>query len=45
MVPTPTGDNASLPSSDVVSTPGRCNLMMDRHNPIMLTFVFGNPTV
>lgn len=40
-----TGDNASLPSPDVVSTPGRCNLMMDQYNPIMLTFVLGTPTV
>lgn len=45
MVPTLPGDNASLPSPDVVSTPGRCDLMMDWYNPITLTFVSGNPTV
>lgn len=44
MVPICTGDNASLPGTDVLTAPERCNLMMDRNNPIIRTFVFVNPT-
>lgn len=37
-------DNISLPGTDVLIAPERCNLMMDRNNPIIWTFVFVNPT-
>lgn len=44
MVPICTGDNTSLPGTDVLIAPERCKLMMDRNNPIILTFVFANLT-
>lgn len=44
MVPICTGDNTSLPGTDVLTTLERCNLMMDRNKPIIWTFVFVNPT-
>lgn len=36
--------NISLPGTDVLIAPERCNLMMDRNNLIIWTFVFVNPT-
>lgn len=44
MAPICTGDNTSLPGTDVLIAPERCNLMMDRNNPIIWTFVFVKPT-
>lgn len=44
MVPICTGDNMSPPGTDVLTTPERCNLTMDRNKPIIWTFVFVNPT-
>lgn len=44
MVPICISDNISLPGTDVHIAPKRCNLMMDRNNLIIQTFVFVNPT-
>lgn len=43
-VPICTGDNTSLPGTDVLTAPERCNRIMDKNNPITQAFVFVNPT-
>lgn len=45
VVPTCAAANTTLPGTDIVIVPGRYHLMMDRNNPIILTFVFVNPTL
>lgn len=44
MVPSLTGDNASLPNPDVVSNPGRCSPVMDRSNPVVHALMFVKAT-